>query len=339
MMAARAYWGSIGPMPAAQLAAVAKMQEDMGLAGTFAAQVYGPPWAPLAAASVSTSRLLLASGIALAFVRSPFETAMAAMDLDRMSGGRFVLGLGPSVRAWSEGFFGMPYGKPVEHLRETITAVRHVIAGSHTGRMTDFEGKYHQLRFRDFQPLAPPLRPEIPVWVAATRGRLVRLAGEMCEGLLGHPIWSVEWARERVATDLKAGLDRAGRKRADVHVNLWFFVAPGEDVAQCLEDARGTVAFYGGIEQYESYFAAHGFGKEAKALQAAIHTGSYLEAARLVPDEMARTFVAAGTPDEVRKRIEAAWEVADSLTLVPPALSAGPRAGEYAATIAQLFYG
>lgn len=337
-MANREYWGALGPMPAAQLGAIAKMQEDMGLAGIFAPQVYGPPWIPLAAAAVTTTRVKLASGIAIAFVRSPLETAMAAIDMDRLSDGRFVLGLGPSVRTWSEGFYGMPYGKPIEHLRETIAAIRHVVANSHTGRMTDFEGQYHTLRFRDFQPLGAPVRPEIPIWVAATRGGLVRLAGEICDGLMGHPIWSVDWARERVAIDLKRGLEKAGRKRSDVHVNLWFWVTPNEDRGQSIEDARGTVAFYGGIENYESYFAAHGFGKEAKVLQEAIHTGSFLDAARLVPDEMARTFVVTGTPDEVRKRLEPAWEAADSMTLVAPISAAPERQAQYQMTIAQLFY-
>lgn len=85
----RRYWGVIGPvMPANMLAQVAKQQEDMGLEGTLAAQVYGPPWSCLAAAATATSRLQLASAVALAFTRSPFETAIAAMDLDRMSGGR-----------------------------------------------------------------------------------------------------------------------------------------------------------------------------------------------------------------------------------------------------------
>ena len=337
-MSKRAFWGAIQPMPAAELAGLAKMQEDMGLMGVFAPQVYGPPWVALAAAAVSTNRMLLASGIALAFTRSPFETAMAAMDLDRLSNGRFVLGLGPSVQAWSEGYFGMPYGKPVEHIRETIGAIRHIVANSHTGNMSDFEGKYHTLRFEGFQPLGAPLRPEIPIWIAATRGKLVQLAGEICDGVMGHPIWSVNWARERIATDLKIGLERGGRQRSDIHVNLWFWVTPNENRQQSIDDARGTVAFYAGIEQYEPYFAAHGFGKQAQAIQAVMHHGSFMDAGRLVSDEMAQTFVVTGTPDEVRARLEPAWDAADSMTLAPP-LSAPPeRVAQYMATVAQLFY-
>src|SRR3989475_11761263 len=111
-------WGVITPaVPPGVLAGQAKMYEQAGLEGLFAPQVYGPPFVPLAAAAAVTTRVKLASGIALAFARSPFETAMAAIDLDRISGGRFPLGLGGGIHAWSEGVFGMPHGNTLEPLR------------------------------------------------------------------------------------------------------------------------------------------------------------------------------------------------------------------------------
>ena len=153
------YWGIVAPvMPAGMIAEAAKQQEDMGLLGTFAAQVYRPPWTALAAAT-TTTRVQLASGIAQAFVRSPFETAMAAMDLDRISGGRFILGLGPTVRSWSEGAYGVPgYGRPLAHLREAVQVIRLVIAKSHTGELKHFKGSYYELDWSEFQGAPPPLR-------------------------------------------------------------------------------------------------------------------------------------------------------------------------------------
>ena len=139
----RKHWGLVSPyMPARVVADLARQQEQAGLEGTFAAQVFGPPFAPLAAAATATERLLLASGIAIALTRSPFETAMAAIDLDRMSEGRFVLGLGASVKAWTNGLFGMPYSNPVAQMRETVAAIRHVVAGAHSGRLANFDGRY-----------------------------------------------------------------------------------------------------------------------------------------------------------------------------------------------------
>lgn len=334
----RRYWGFVSPMPAPAIAAAARQAEAQGLEGVFAAQVYGPPWIPLAAAATSTERIKLASGIAIAATRSPFETAMAALDMDRLSNGRFVLGLGASVKSWTRGVFGAADHRPLAHLRETVAAVRHVIRGAHRG-LEPFEGRYYRADFAELQPSAPPVREEIPIWVAALRGAAVRLAAEVADGVIGHPMWSLDWATEGIQPDLRAGLERGGRKREDVHVNLWLWCAPNTDEAEAVQDARATVAFYAGIEQYQSFFEAHGFGAQARRLQAEVRRRDVLAHGDLVPDDMARAFVVAGRPDEVRARIERAWSVADSLCLVPPVYGlSGQKLGAYAEAIAKLFY-
>lgn len=336
----RRYWGAVVPtMPADLLALVAKQQEDLGLEGVFSPQVYGPPWGSLAAAATATSRLKLASGIALAFTRSPFETAMAAIDLDRMSGGRFILGLGPGVRSWSQGMFGMPYGKPLEHLRDTIEVIRLIIARSHTGDLKRIKTKYYDLDFSEYQPpLVPPIRTEIPIWMATGRGPSIQLGAEIAEGIIGHPISSVKWATTAFPEHVKIGLDRAGKQRSDIHVCYWLWMTPNQDVKQSIEDARAAVAFYAGIEQIEDYFAAHGFRAEAKKLQEGVKRGDYRSVAHLVPDEMVSTFVQTGTPAEVAKKIEPVWEFADSMCLLPPVLTLPPeKVLEYFATITQTF--
>jgi probable F420-dependent oxidoreductase len=336
----RRYWGVVSPLPAPVLSMQAKMLEDAGVEGLFAPQVYGPPFVTLGAAAAVTSRVKLASGIALAFVRSPFETAMAAMDLDRLSGGRFVLGLGSSVRSWSEGFFGMPYGKPLERMREVVEIVRMVNGKAHTGELKQFEGKYHRHDFTELQPPPPPVRTDIPIWIAALRGPLISLAAEIGDGVIGHPIWSIDWLTTRIPRSLDIGLRRGDKQRKDIEFNAWLFVAVNKDRAEAINDARATVSFYGGIAQYEEYFAAHGFREEARQLQKGVASGDYLEAAKLVPDDMAETFVVCGTPDDVRKRIDPAWEVVNSLTLVPPAYGLGAdKLMAYAGGIASAFYG
>lgn len=287
---------------------------------------------------MATERIALASGIAIAAARSPFETAMAALDMDRISGGRFVLGLGASIHAWTKGVFGAPDHKPLAHLRETVAAVRHIIKGAHTG-LTPFEGQYYRADFKELQPLAPPLRDEIPVWIAALRGPAVSLAAEVADGVMGHPMWSLDWATRKILPDLEAGLAKGGRKREDIEVNLWLWVAPNPNEAEAIEDARTTVAFYAGMKQYESFFAAHGFGAEAAKLQAKIRQRDVASAARLVPDEMVRTFVHCGEPEKVRERVDRTWSVADSLTLCPPMYGLSPeKALYYTGMIAQTFY-
>ena len=332
------FWGSIAPLPAPILDMAAKAAEAQGLVGLFAPQVYGPPWVPLAAAAMATERVLLGSGIAIAAARSPFETAMAAIDMDRISNGRFLLGLGASIKAWTQDVFGAPEHKPLAHLRETVSAVRHIIAGAHKG-LTPFEGEWYRANFAELQPTAPPLREEIPIWIAALRGPAVRLAAEVAQGLMGHPMWSLEWMTERILPDIEKGLAAAGRTREDLEVNLWLWAAPNPNEAEAIEDSRQTVAFYAGMEQYHSFFAAHGFESEVRALQERVKKRDIANASDLVPDEMVTTFVQCGDPAGVKERIDRAWGVADSLCLVPPLYGMGPeKALYYNGMIAETFY-
>ena len=139
----REYWGVVPVMPAQQLMETAKLMEDLGYTGAFSYQVFGPPFIPLAVAAAATTRLKVASGIAIAGTRSPFETAMAAIDVDRISEGRFILGLGSSAPVWTQDIFGSPPYKPIAHLRDTVAAVRHIVAGAHCG-LEPFDGEYYK---------------------------------------------------------------------------------------------------------------------------------------------------------------------------------------------------
>ncbi|MEM7468401.1 MAG: LLM class flavin-dependent oxidoreductase [Pseudomonadota bacterium] len=337
----RKYWGVLSAfMPATAVAEMAAQHEAIGFEGTFAVQVHGPPFSPLSAAATSTRTLKLATGISIALTRSPFETAQAAIELDHMSEGRAVLGLGTSVKSWTNGFYGMPYDKPVARLRECVEVIQKVISQGHTGQLKNHQGEYYNLDFTELQPYSPPQRERIPIWISAMRSAMTRLGAEIADGVIGHPVWSIDWLRNQISKDLKIGLDRAGRERREIELNCWFRTTPNVDRKESIEDARAVVAFYAGMEQYEPYFAAHGFGNECKQLQEGSQQGSYMDVAHLVSDEMASTFVITGTPDEVRKRLEPAWEIADSMTLMPPVSSLPPeKAVMYSQTIAELFYG
>jgi len=166
------------------------------------------------------------------------------------------------------------------------------------------------------------------------------LAAEIADGVMGHAIWSVRWATKDGPDAIKRGLARAGKQRSDVEVNLWPLVMISSDRAGAIEDSRATIAFYAGMAQYEEYFAAHGFRKEAQRLQAGVKQGDYIGVAHLVPDEMVETFVTCGQADEVRKKIEPLWEIADSLCPVPaPYGLPAQKVLAYGGALASTFYG
>lgn len=310
------YWGLLMAQPAVQLVEAVKQAENLGLEGLWTQQAPGAPFIPLAAAATVSQRLKLGTGVALAFTRSPLETAQAAMDLDTISGGRVVLGLGPSVRRVNEQWHGIPYSdKPLRHLRETVSLIRLIIEKGHTGELGQFDGTYHKVNLGGIQALMPPpVRPRIPVYLSAVMTTATRLAAEIGDGLFGHPVWSMRWVQEKVVPTLAEGLKAVGKTRKDFDLNVWFYVVCNNDRRQALEDARKTVAFYASFPDYEKYFAWHGYGEQARQAIAAAQRGSQETMFAAVPDEMVETFAVVGTPDEVRRKVNAFWELADSLT-------------------------
>jgi probable F420-dependent oxidoreductase len=314
----RKFWAVLPVMPAPELTATAQLYESLGFEGVFAAQVYGPPFVPLAAASTVTQQLKLASGIAIAATRSPMETAMAAIDLDRISEGRFILGLGSSASNWTEGVYGTQKIKPVTHLRDTVAAIRHIEAGAHLG-LQPYEGSYFKAHFQTMMKQAPPHREKIPIWVAALRETLVRTAAEIADGVIGHPMWSIDWTLNHMVPAYLDELQKQGRERKDVTISIWPWVAINEDREQALEDARSTVAYYASEAQYEPFFEMNGFGDAARACQAGIMSDRDISTFKhLAPDEMVETFVTLGPAAEVADKLEPLWEVANHLCPTPP---------------------
>jgi probable F420-dependent oxidoreductase len=330
------YWIMLPPARNAdKIVSVAREAERQGLEGVFSIQLSSSPWPVLGAVAATTSTLRVGTGIALALARPPFETALAAVDLDHLSDGRFTLGLGTGVASVHDQHYGVPYDEPVARLAEAVRIIKLVVSGE-ARRAGRFDGRFHQL---DFSTLAMtrPLRPNLPVWVAALRTPLVRVAGELADGLIGHPSWSARWAIEQIEGPFARAVAASGRTRRDVEVNLWHVVAPNPDAAESVRDAKAHVAIYASIAQYEPYFAAHGFGAEARALSAAAAAGDRARMVDLVPDEMARTFVVCGTPGDVARQLEPLEAVADSLCLQPPPV-AGEQRRAYEQRIAETFY-
>jgi alkanesulfonate monooxygenase SsuD/methylene tetrahydromethanopterin reductase-like flavin-dependent oxidoreductase (luciferase family) len=170
------YWTMLPPSrSAARTTQVAREAESRDLEGVFSIQLASNPWIPLGAVAATTSRIRLATGIALAFTRAPFETALAALDLDQLSEGRFTLGLGTGVASAHAELYGSAYAQPVARLAEAVRIIKLVLSGD-ARRHGRFEGVFWQLDFSRLA-LAKPLRPNLPVWVAALREPLVAVAG------------------------------------------------------------------------------------------------------------------------------------------------------------------
>ena len=316
--APRRWWGTMPVLPGAQLTQTVQTMEAMGFEGVFVLQIYGPPFVPLAAASTVTTALKLGTGIAIAGTRSPVETAYAAMDLDRISDGRFILGLGSSIPSCTEGMYGMAPAKPLGHLRETVDVIRYVIANAHKG-LDPYNGTYFKADFAEMMITAPPLRERVPIWIAALQEKMTDLALEIGDGLMVHALWSANYTATVQKPVIEAGLAKYGRQRSDFEINAWPWLAINPDKQQAIDDARATVAAYSGYKQYEPFFEKQGFGDAARACQLALGDHGDVSAVKHnVSDEMVLAFCACGPVDDVLEQIEPYWSVVDSLAPMTP---------------------
>lgn len=311
------HWALINGGSLATVRADVERLSAAGARGVFAPQVFAPPWAMLGAAA-ACSDLELASGIAMAFVRSPLETAMAALDLDRLSGGRFSLGLGSSVRDWTEGRFGVPSSRPVARLRELVALIRQMVDPEGQAGIGRFEGDFYSIDLRGTR-LPRPTRPRLPVLVAPMRAAMTEMAAEVSDGIIGHPVWTPSWIRGQVKDAVDRGLAKAGRQRSELRITAWMRVAITEDIDQGRRDAKVGLPFYIAQPQYESYFDDLGLGDDVRRVREAAAAGAGpADLAASVSDAVADELLLIGPPDVVAARLAPVLDVVDDLCLAPP---------------------
>lgn len=307
---------AVGIAPAEGIACLAREAEGAGFDTLWAPEMSHEPFVPLAAAAASTSRIRLGTSIALAFVRSPWVTALSALDMDLLSGGRFILGLGTGLKRLNERWHGVAYGKPTPHIKECIQVVRLIIENAHLGRPIRFSGQYYDLDIQGWQRPYAPQRPHIPIFLAGVREGMIRTAAEVADGLLGHAIYSLPWIRQSVLPAVARGLAQAGRERGQFHLCLSVCCAVSKDRAAARRAAAATIAFYATVKTYEPLFAA--FPSEYGRIQEAALRGDTTAMVDAVSAPMIEAFAAAGSPEEARPKLEAYAELADSICLVPP---------------------
>lgn len=314
----RKFWGTLPMAPAKQLMAMGQQMEKTGFEGVFMLQLYGPPFAALATISAGTSRLKVGTGVAVESSRTPFESAFIAMDMDRLTDGRFVFGLGASLPATTVGMHGLPNHKPIAHLKDTVSAIRHVIAGAHKG-LQPYSGEFYKADYKEIILMPPPVREHIPIWIGCLREKMTLTALEIADGVMGHSLWSAQFTNQHIAPMIEQSLQQTGRRREDIEVSSWPFVAVNDDKQQAINDARPTVAYYAGMEAYEYIFAAQGYLEQAKLCQeAAVRQSDLASVIDKIPDQMVTDFVACGSPDDVLEQIEPFWNVADALCPTTP---------------------
>ncbi len=234
----------------------ARAAEDLGFAGLWTSETKHDAFLPLVIAANGTRRMQLGTSVAIAFSRSPMETAQTAWDLQDLSGGRFILGLGTQVKAHVTRRFSMPWGRPAARLREYILALHAIWESFQTEGPLNFEGEFyrHTLMSPFFNP-GPIEQPEIPVFIAGVNTRLARLAGELCDGFHVHPFHSPEYVRQTVKPAISEGASQAGRAPDRVELATSVFVVAAEkeqEASKQRESVRSQLSFYASTPTYST---------------------------------------------------------------------------------------
>lgn len=292
----------------AGIRALAEATESGGWNGLWTSEARHDPFLPLAIAAEHTARIAVGTSIAVAFARSPMTVAHTAWDLQRLSGGRFLLGLGSQVQAHVVRRFGMPWvapegvsGGPADRMRDFIQAVRAIWSAWRTGDRLDYRGGFYQhtLMTPFFTP--PALDHADPlVYLAAVGPGMTKVAGEVGDGVILHGFTTPRYIREVSLPALHAGAAAAGRGPA--RTAIMAFVVTGEDdeqMASAAQAVREQIGFYGSTPAYRGVMELHGWGEAAEALSGMARRGDWSGLGDVVTDEMLGEFAVVAPIDRV----------------------------------------
>ena len=301
-------------------ASAARMEAD-GYAAAFSFEGPHDPFFPLVLASRTTSRIELGTAIAVAFARNPMVCAHIAQDLQTLTQGRFILGLGTQIRPHIERRFSQPWSAPAARMREFVQAIRAIWHTWTTGERLAFEGEFytHTLMTPAFNPGANAFG-DPRIFVAGVGPKMVEVVGEVADGFFVHPFHSPAFLEAETLPALERGLARQGRAREDFEISCQTIVALGANEAQvqtARQKARGQLSFYGSTPAYRGVLDHHGYGDLQPELNRMSKQGEWLEMITRIDDALFDTLAVSGTPDEVgRKLRERNAGFADRTTLM-----------------------
>ena len=294
-----------------EVAELSKRAEEYGFDCFWVNETKHDPFVQLSVAAQSTRTISLGTSIALAFTRSPTTLAYTAWDLQSLSAGRLILGLGSQVKGHIERRFGMKWDAPAPKMRDEVLAMKAVWESWQEGKTLGYHGKYFRLDLMTpfFSP-GPMEHPEIPIYVAGVNPGMCRVAGEVAEGLHVHPLHTTRYLTEVVRPALEAGAARAGRKgRAAAAASV--FAAVGEtreEIRNVKEAYREQISFYASTRSYRRVMELHGWGDVCDRLHGLSTKGDWRRMPSEVTDDILNEFVVEGTWDDIGVAVKDRYE-------------------------------
>lgn len=298
----------------ATAAAAARRAEERGFESVWTTEFYDrSATVSLAAMAAATSTITVASGIAYAVGRSPLVLAIEARDLDELSDGRLILGLGTGAKRMQQDWHGTDGLSPAPRVEELVPLLRRIWAMDGSG--VQHEGRFYRMALRPTAEVTP--RDPIPVYLAGFNPRMVRAAGAVADGLVGHPIFTPRYVHEVVRPALRAGAERTGRD-GGVPIAGYVICSIAEDGERARRDAAAQIAFYTVVRTYAPLVELEGFTSEVAAIREAWKARDAAAMIGAVTPEMVERIAVAGTPDEAREQLPRLHGLYDRLLCYVP---------------------
>ena len=286
----------------------AARMESVGYSGLQTAETGHDPFLPLAQAALTTTKADLITSIVVAFARTPMVLAPIAHDLNAVSKGRFVLGLGSQIRAHITKRFSMPWSHPAPRMREFILALRAIWANWYDGEPLSFVGKFYTHTL--MTPFFSPTNTEFGaprVFLAAVGPLMTEVAAEVADGMIVHPFTTEKYLRETTMPALERGWAKAGKKREDFEISYPCFVVTADD-EKGLERAKGAtrqqIAFYGSTPAYKGVLDSIGAGELQGELNSMSKQGRWQEMGNLITDDILSQFAVVDEPQNLAKELK-----------------------------------
>ncbi|WP_320671989.1 TIGR03617 family F420-dependent LLM class oxidoreductase [Patulibacter defluvii] len=285
-----------------QAGAAAVAAERDGFDGWWAAETQIDPFLAATVAAERTERIQIGTGIAVAFARNPMTVALQANDVQALSGGRFLLGLGSQIKPHITKRYSMEWSRPAARMREFVLAVRAIWRAWETGEKLDFRGDFytHTLMAPFFDP-GPNPHGNPPVFLAAVGPLMTEAAGEVADGMLCHAFSTERYVCEVTLPAIERGRAKAGKPLEGFQLTAPAFVVArdsDEELEQGIAFVRQQIAFYGSTPAYRPVLELHGWGALQDDLNAKTRRGEWDSMAELIDDEVLHAFAVIGSPEE-----------------------------------------
>ena len=279
-----------------------------GYDGAWAPEAGHDPLLILTGVASSTTRLELGTGIVVAFGRSPLITATMANDVQILSQGRLLLGLGSQIKPHIEKRYSMPWSRPAARMREYVLAVKAIWSSWNEGARMNFRGEFYQhtLMTPFFSPSPHDYGPP-KIFLAAVGEMMTEVAGEVADGLLVHPFTTERYLREVTLPALERGFAKGNRDHSTFQISFSGMVVPGDTDAERRSASIGVrkqLAFYGSTPAYRAVLDLHGWGELQPRLNELSRSGGWDEMAELIDDDVLDAFSVVAPVNQVASRVQ-----------------------------------